>query len=86
MMLIVVHNYVISLAGNTYETTQETISDATWTVDNILNSGYRYRGANPDNYVLYNNELWRIVGVINVNNVKYLKIISYISPLGSVIT
>ena len=24
--------------------------------------GYRYEGANPDNYVLYNDELWRIIG------------------------
>ena len=31
------------------------------TVDNNL----RYIGANPDNYVLFNDELWRIIGVMN---------------------
>ncbi len=27
---------------------------------------YRYAGANPNNYVLFNNELWRIIGLVNV--------------------
>ena len=26
--------------------------------------GYRYEGTNPDNYVWFNNELWRIIGLI----------------------
>ena len=29
---------------------------------------YRYRGANPDNYVSFNNELWRIIGVFPVDD------------------
>ena len=31
----------------------------------IENNGYRYVGQNPNNYVLFNNELWRIVGVFD---------------------
>ena len=27
---------------------------------------YRYAGANPNNYVSFNNELWRIIGLVNV--------------------
>ena len=27
--------------------------------------GYRYEGKNPNNYVLFNDELWRIIGVVN---------------------
>ena len=27
---------------------------------------YRYAGPNPDNYVKFNNELWRIIGLVNV--------------------
>ncbi len=27
--------------------------------------GYRYEGSNPNNYVLFNNELWRIIGVVD---------------------
>ncbi|MBE6148720.1 MAG: hypothetical protein E7167_04475 [Firmicutes bacterium] len=32
---------------------------------NTLDAGYRYEGANPDNYVTYNGELWRIVGTFD---------------------
>ncbi len=28
-------------------------------------NNYRYSGSNPSNYVKFNNELWRIIGVIN---------------------
>ena len=36
-------------------------------VDCLVNeNGYRYEGSNPNNYVLFNNELWRIIGVFNV--------------------
>ena len=31
--------------------------------NNVLN--YRYIGQNPDNFVLFNGELWRIIGVFN---------------------
>ncbi len=27
---------------------------------------YRYAGADPDNYVSFNNEIWRIIGLVNV--------------------
>lgn len=45
--------------------------------DNNLETGamdnsYRYTGVNPNNYVLFNNELWRIIGVIN-GKVKLIK-------------
>ena len=29
----------------------------------VNENGYRYEGTNPNNYVLYNGELWRIIGV-----------------------
>ena len=29
---------------------------------------YRYEGSNPNNYVLFNDELWQIIGVFNVKN------------------
>ena len=31
----------------------------------IEDFGYRYQGPNPNNYILFNNELWRIIGVFN---------------------
>lgn len=36
---------------------------------------YYYYGTNPDNYIMFSGDLWRVIGVFNVNNVKYLKLI-----------
>ena len=33
--------------------------------DGTIDNNLRYIGANPNNYVLFNNELWRIIGVMN---------------------
>ena len=33
--------------------------------DNTTDNNLRYIGANPNNYVSFNNELWRIIGVMN---------------------
>ena len=38
--------------------------DGTLQVDNKFATEYRYTGKNPNNYVLFNNELWRIIGII----------------------
>lgn len=38
-------------------------------------NNYYYYGENPKNYVNFNNELWRIIGVFTINNVKHLKIV-----------
>ena len=46
-------NVIFYLQGGTYvEDIQE------------VSVGYRYEGTNPDNYVWFNNELWRIIGLI----------------------
>ena len=46
------NDYVISLNN-------QTVGDGKVVNEN----GYRYEGTNPNNYVLYNGELWRIIGV-----------------------
>ena len=33
----------------------------------VNENGYRYEGKNPNNYVLFNGELWRIIGVFDSN-------------------
>ena len=33
----------------------------------VNENGYRYEGKNPNNYVLFNDELWRVIGVFSVN-------------------
>ena len=40
--------------------------------DNTPDQNIRYYGANPNNYVRFNNELWRIIGVFG-NNVKLVR-------------
>ena len=40
--------------------------------DNTSDANIRYYGANPNNYVSFNNELWRIIGVFG-NNVKLIR-------------
>ena len=40
--------------------------------DNTEDENIRYYGSNPNNYVRFNNELWRIIGVFG-NNVKLVR-------------
>ena len=46
--------YIISKSGTTQGTGQI-----------VKENGYRYEGKDPNNYVLFNNELWRIIGVFD---------------------
>ena len=48
------NDYIISLAGST-EGTGEVVNE----------NGYRYEGKNPNNYIWFNNEYWRIIGVFD---------------------
>ena len=41
-------------------------------IDNTPDQNIRYYGANPNNYVRFNNELWRIIGIFG-NNVKLIR-------------
>ena len=47
-------DYIINLAGTTQGTGQV-----------VNENGYRYEGKNPNNYVWFNNEYWRIIGVFD---------------------
>ena len=53
------NDYITDLAGTTQGTGQ---------VKN--ENGYRYEGKNPNNYVWFNNEYWRIIGVFDTEVVK----------------
>ena len=48
------NNYIIGLSGTTQGTGQV-----------VNENGYRYEGKDPNNYVWFNNELWRIIGVFD---------------------
>ena len=38
------------------------------TVVGTESTGYRYEGKNPNNYIYFNNELWRIIGVFDASS------------------
>ena len=70
------HNMEKVMNGNikvefSFETMQEQIENlytdnsTILAYDNTADNNLRYIGANPNNYVLFNNELWRIIGVFN---------------------
>ncbi len=48
------NNYITGLSGSTQGTGQV-----------VNENGYRYEGKNPNNYIWFNNELWRIIGVFD---------------------
>ena len=48
------NDYITGLAGTTQGTGQV-----------VNEKGYRYEGKNPNNYVWFNNEYWRIIGVFD---------------------
>ena len=43
--------------------------------NNLKQIEYRYAGANPNNYVRFNNELWRIIGVVNTPEGSRVKLV-----------
>ena len=47
-------SYIIGLSGTTQGTRQV-----------VNENGYRYEGKNPNNYIWFNNEYWRIIGVFD---------------------
>lgn len=62
-------NYIVTNYASLNGT--DAVSNSSWSVvhqmiDSTIDAGYRYIGKNPDNYVLFNDELWRIIGVENV--------------------
>ena len=54
-------DYLISKACSTTPTSDDAAKDCL-----VNENGYRYEGKNPNNYVLFNDELWRVIGVFNV--------------------
>ena len=51
------NSMIIGLSGTTQGTGQV-----------VQENGYRYEGKNPNNYIWFNNELWRIIGVFDENS------------------
>ena len=54
-------NYLISKACSSTPTTDDAAKNCL-----VNENGYRYEGKNPNNYVLFNDELWRVIGVFSM--------------------
>ena len=55
-------NYLISKECSSTPTSDDAAKNCL-----VNENGYRYEGKNPNNYVLFNDELWRVIGVFNVD-------------------
>ena len=64
-------NYLTTYIMDLYDN-EETRIENGLKKDNTPDQNIRYYGSNPNNYVLFNNELWRIIGVFG-NNVKLVR-------------
>ena len=64
---ITIRDYIIELYNN-----EETRIRDGLKKDNTPDQNIRYYGSDPNNYVSFNNELWRIIGVFG-NNVKLIR-------------
>lgn len=65
-------NYIINLLGSNTSVSSTSNNDGSTLekVNSSLDTGststdYRYRGINPNNYIWFNDELWRIIGVFD---------------------
>lgn len=52
-----------------------THTDSTLTSETMKTTEYRYVGANPNNYLSFNNETWRIIGLVNTPEGGRVKIV-----------
>ena len=54
-------NYLIGKECTSTPTSDDAAKDCL-----VNENGYRYEGKNPNNYVLFNDELWRVIGVFSM--------------------
>jgi len=70
---------VVSSGNGLYEVSHKD-AEITYTEDTELQNKlkqteYRYAEQNPDNYVKFNNELWRVIGLVNTPEGQRIKIV-----------
>ena len=69
---------IVTTGNGLYEVSHED-ANITYTEDielqnRLKQTEYRYAGSNPDNYIKFNNELWRIIGLVNTPEGQRVKI------------
>ncbi len=70
---------IVTTGSGLYEVDHNS-SNITYTTDqtaiqNLKQTEYRFAGQNPNNYVSFNNELWRIIGLVNTPEGSRIKLI-----------
>ena len=74
------NDYIIGIEGTTQGSGEVVHETFTNDAGELVDTGYRYAGKEPNNYLWFNNEMWRIIGVMNEsshgkNNQQLIKII-----------
>ncbi len=53
------------LIDNAPKSGTDNVTNSSWVLTSDRTGEWRYAGKNPDNYVLFNGELWRIIGIMS---------------------
>ncbi len=59
----------------THEDANITYTNDPVAIQNLKQTEYRYAGSNPNNYINFNNELWRVIGLVNTPEGQRIKLI-----------
>lgn len=65
---IFIRDYLYDIIGSNRIENNPLASDIGLIEDTTVDKNIRFKGSNPNNYINFNNELWRIVGIFNVQN------------------
>lgn len=65
---IFIRDYLNDIIGSNRIENNPLASDIGLIEDTTVDTNIRFKGSNPNNYINFNNELWRIIGIFNVQN------------------
>lgn len=65
---IFIRDYLNDIIGSNRIENNPLASDIGLIEDTTVDTNIRFKGSNPNNYINFNNESWRIVGIFNVQN------------------
>lgn len=65
-----INEYLIDIIDNNKPQNNPIASEIGLIRDNTNDTNIRFKGSTPNNYIKFNNEIWRIVGVFKVTNME----------------
>lgn len=69
-----INEYLIDIIDNNKPQNNPNASEIGLIRDNTNDTNIRFKGINPNNYIKFNNETWRIIGVFKVTNMENEKL------------